>query len=92
MKRWVFTSRIEPANLAGVVSGRFGSNVLFVSYSRLLRQWYWVYPGTAEKIAEPQMLFLDDLWAREHPREKSVVRREKPLAIRQQRAEQLMLL
>lgn len=63
------TGTIDLSKLKGVVSGRFlgdielSGSVLFVSYSHVTRQWYWVYPGGEEKIDEPQMLFLDDAWA-----------------------------
>jgi len=91
MKHWIFTARIDPGALAGVVSGRFGASIMFVAYSKSLSRWYWIYPGGNEQIAEPQMLFLDPDWAREHPAKKTSVRRENPLAIRRRKSEQLML-
>lgn len=57
MKSWVFTSHVEPPT--GVVTGRFGQSIMFVAYSRLLRQWYWIVPGGEEKIAEPEMLYVE---------------------------------
>jgi len=92
MKHWIFTARIDPDALCGVISGRFGASVMSVSYDKFLGRWMWVYPGGAEKIAQPQMLFLERNWARQHPAKKSFVRRENPLAIRRQKAEQMMLL
>jgi hypothetical protein len=89
MKQWIFTFRVEPP--AGVVSGRFGNSVMFVAYQRLTDQWHWIYPGGAEKIEEPQMLFLDETWVREHPSKKNRGRRENPLAIHKSKAEQLQL-
>jgi hypothetical protein len=72
------------------VSGRFGGSVMFVSYSRFLRQWYWITPGSEEKIAQPQMLFLDPDWVVLHP-SKTFVAREKPLRIKQPKTDQLLL-
>jgi hypothetical protein len=89
MKHWTFTARVEPPT--GVVSGRFGGSVMFVAYSKPLHQWYWIYPGGEEKIAQPQMLFLDEEWARAHPAKNFSPKVEKPLAIRQRKAEQLLL-
>ena len=91
MKRWVLTGTIDPGKLTGVVSGRFGSSVMFVAYSRLLRQWYWIYGGGEEKISEPTMLFLDDKWCAAHPAKIFLPRSEKSVAIRRKRSEQLML-
>jgi len=87
-KRWVFTWRVEPPE--GVVSGRFGSTVLFVAYSPLVRQWYWICPTGEEKISEPSMLLLDEEWARKHP-SKTFIKPEKKIAIRRKRAQQLVL-
>jgi hypothetical protein len=64
---------------------------MFVAYSRFLRQWYWIYPGGEEKIAEPQMLFLDEEWARANPAKNFSPKRENPLAIRRGKSEQLVL-
>jgi hypothetical protein len=89
VKNWVMTASVDPPE--GVTSGRFGAAVMFVSHSRLLRQWYWVYPGGAEKIPEPQMLFLDEEWARANPAKNFSPKVENPLAIRRPRAEQLVL-
>lgn len=65
MKSWMATSRVEPPT--GVVSARFGGSYIFAGYSRLLRQWYWIIPGGEEKIAAPEMIFVDEQWAKEHP-------------------------
>lgn len=77
MTRWIFTSRIEPSSIKGVISVRFGASVMFAAYSRALRQWYHVYPGGEEKIPEPQMIFVDEELARDNQREHigSIVRR-----------------
>jgi hypothetical protein len=92
LKRWILTSQIEPGELEGTLSGRFGSSVMFVAYQRLLDQWYWIQPnGIEERIAEPEMLFLDSDWARDHPRKTPVSRRENPQRIRKGKAEQLRL-
>jgi hypothetical protein len=88
MKRWILASRIEPPD--HTVSGRFGSSVMFCAYSRFLDQWHWIYPSGMEKISEPHMLFLDEAWAREHPRKDPVRRSENPLAIHR-KSEQLLL-
>ncbi len=48
------------------VSGRFGASIMFVAYSRWRQQWFWVYPGGEEKIAEPMHIFVDERWACEH--------------------------
>jgi hypothetical protein len=90
MKLWIFTQRVEPPT--GVVSGRFGASAMFVSYSHLIKQWYWVYPGGEQKIEQPQMLFLDEEWAREHPSKTFSPKVEKPSCIRRRKgAEQLLL-
>ena len=91
MKRWVFTFRIEPSELEGTVSGRFGQSVMFVAYSKY-SGWLLVSGSSLEKIAEPEMLFLDPEWARQHPRKSPAPRRENPIKIRKQKAEQLCLL
>ena len=60
MKRWIETRLVEPPT--HTVSGRTGGSVMFVGYSRLTDQWWLVANGSAEKIAEPPELFLDDDW------------------------------
>lgn len=87
---WILTGRVEPPT--GVVSGRFGASVMFVAYSKLLRQWYWIYPGGEEKIPEPQMLFLDEKWAREHPSKNFSPKLEKASCIRRKKGGEQMLL
>ena len=64
-KHWTLTFRVTPPN--EVISARFGGSVFFAAYSKWLRQWYLIANGTEEKIEEPQMLFLDEEYVREHP-------------------------
>jgi len=67
---------------------------MFCAYSKLLRQWYWIYPGGEEKIAEPPMIFVGEEWAREHRNLSGSGKRikvEKPLAIRSKKPQQLLL-
>jgi hypothetical protein len=91
-KQWIDSHLVEPSELEGVLSGRFGSNIMFVSYSKYIG-WLWIVPGGSnEEIPEPQQLFLEESWARSHPRKSAVVHRENPLRIRKQKAEQLRLL
>ena len=93
MKHWILTGTIDPSKLNGVVvSGRFGSSVMDVAYSPWGRQWYWVYPKGQERIAEPEMIYVDEEWARANRNlEKMPFKRENPLDIRRRKAEQLML-
>lgn len=63
------TSRVEPPT--GVVSARFGGSYIFAGYSRVLRQWYWIIPGGEEKIAAPEMIFVEDDYVRTHTQEAS---------------------
>jgi hypothetical protein len=88
--RWIFTSRIEPRDLEGIVSGKYGSTVMFVAFSPVTG-WHWIYPGGSERVSEPPMLFLDEQWARAHPRRSTVIHRENPRRIRKKKAEQLNL-
>lgn len=40
---------------------------MFVGYHRLLRQWYWLQPnGVVEKIPEPEAIFVDDDYVKQH--------------------------
>jgi hypothetical protein len=64
VKQWFETRMLDYPT--GTVSGRFGGSVMFVAYSRALAQWFWVYPGGEERIAEPPHIFVDEEWAREH--------------------------
>jgi hypothetical protein len=72
MKSWIFAFRVEPP--PHVFSARNGGSVFFCAYSRVLSQWFMVFPGGEEKIDEPQMIFISDEWAKEHAIE-GVVRR-----------------
>lgn len=73
MKHWTFSFRIKPPDR--VVSARNGANVFFAAYSNLLRRWYMVYPGGEEKISEPQMILVEEQWAKDHPQDLSQGRR-----------------
>jgi hypothetical protein len=90
MKTWIETRLVEPPE--HTVSGRFGSCVMFVAYSRLTDQWLWLQPGgIVEKIAEPQALFLDDDYIVNNLLKTPRARREKATRIhRQKRGEQLL--
>jgi len=90
MKRWIETRLIDPPS-GVVLSALFGNSGLFVSYSPLLDQWYHVYPGGEEKIAEPEMILVDEDWIRNHRLVKPRPKREVPRRIRRRKAEQLRL-
>jgi hypothetical protein len=64
VKLWLETRTLDYPT--GTVSGRFGASVMFVAYSRALAQWFWVYPGGEERIAEPPLVYVDEQWAHEH--------------------------
>lgn len=66
MKSWVFTFRLDPPS--GVVSARNGACVFFAAYVPVLGVWSMVYPGGEETIDEPQMIFVDDEYAKTHQR------------------------
>src|SRR2546430_17648357 len=68
MKRWILLARVEPQNDVTVMM-RHGASVTDGFYSRLLQQWFALVPGGgAEKISAPDMLWLDEEYARKHPR------------------------
>jgi hypothetical protein len=90
MKVWIPTSEIEPADLEGTVTGRFGAAVMFVAFSSVTG-WHWVYPNGMEEISEPPLLFIDPQWARLHPRRSPVVHRAKPHLRRRKKSDQLVL-
>jgi hypothetical protein len=83
MKRWIFSFRVEPPN--HTVLAKSGGSGFDAYYDRLLEQWYLVAGSHMEKIEQPQMLFLDDEYAREHERDlapppkKSLRRSKKPV-------------
>ena len=90
MKEWVPTSQIEPADLEGVVSGRFGAAAMFVAFSSVTR-WLLIIPGGGEeKIEEPPLLFLEPVWAALHPRKSPVIRTEKP-SMKRKKNDQLVM-
>jgi hypothetical protein len=90
MKRWFETRTLDfPTN---VVSARFGASVMFVAYERWARQWVWVYPGGAEKIAEPTHLYVDEKWAREHLLETPRVKLHKAAKLRRKKGAQQLAL
>jgi hypothetical protein len=81
VKVWVDTNTVEQPT--DVVSGRFGSSVMFVAYDRLLRRWYWLQPkGVSEKIPEPQQIFVEKKWARAHKLKTPRAKFDKPTRIR----------
>lgn len=82
MKHWVFAFRVDPP-IGFVVSARTGGSVFFAAYSRPLDQWFMVYPGGEERIAEPQMLFLEEEYVSEHTRDLSKVVRRPTTTLRQ---------
>lgn len=66
-KRWIFTFRVEPPKLQTVMV-RSGGSVFDAAFSTLLGQWYMVLPGgSLEQIPAPEMMFVSEDWAREHP-------------------------
>lgn len=71
MKHWIFTFRVElPEGV--VVSARNGASVFFAAYSPA-RGWEMVYPGGAEKIQAPQMIFVSSEFAGANPRLSPIV-------------------
>lgn len=58
---------------------------MFVTYSRTLAQWFWVYPGGEERIAEPPRIFVDDEWARKHTLKTPRAKLSKPVNIRRKK-------
>ncbi len=66
MKHWVFTFRVEPPTC--VVSARNGASVFFAGYARAIRQWFWIFPGGAEAIDEPHMIFVSQEYSDAHKR------------------------
>lgn len=90
MKQWHETRTLEFPT--GVVSGRFGASVMFVAYDRLRSQWFWLYPGGTERIAEPPRIFVDDKWAKKHTLKTARPQLEKSVNIRRRKgATQLVL-
>jgi hypothetical protein len=47
---------------------------MFAAYSPLLRQWFHVFAGGEEAIAEPPLWFCEEQWAAEHQRTGFVAR------------------
>lgn len=91
MKRWIETRLVKPPLFT--VSGRFGASVMFVGYERWLDQWVWLQPnGIVEKIAEPEMLFLEEDYIANNLLATPRGRRERPARIhRGKRADQLQM-
>ena len=89
VREWIPASHIEPSELEGVVSGKFGSTVMFAAYTTLTG-WQEVYPNGVALIYEPPLLLLDPNWARLHPRKSPVIRVEKP-GIKRRKTDQLLL-
>jgi hypothetical protein len=87
---WIETRTIEPPHNV-TISGRFGASVMFVAYSRLLRQWYWLQPnGIEEKIAEPPLVYIDADYVAKHTLAKPRARRDTPQHIHRKRSAQLL--
>jgi len=64
MKSWILPCRVHPPT-DRVFSARNGGSVFSAAFSRVLNQWYMVIPGNGEeKIDEPQMIFVDDEYAK----------------------------
>ena len=64
MKSWILSFRVHPPT-GCVFSARNGGSVFSAAFSRVLNQWYMVIPGNGEeKIDEPQMIFVDDEYAK----------------------------
>lgn len=89
MKKWIFAFRVQPP--PHTVSARHGGSVFFAWHSRFLRQWYLVAGSYMEKIDPPQMLFVSEEYAREHPSTHFADRPGKPLRLRKKKCEQLSL-
>jgi hypothetical protein len=63
---WVFAFRVEPPSNETILA-RTGISTFFASYSRLTDRWHLIGPGGEERINEPQWLFLDDQYVKDHP-------------------------
>jgi len=87
---WVETRLIEPPE--HTVSGRFGGSVMFVGYFKWLNEWRWLQPGgIEERIAEPEMIFVDEEWVRDHTLKQPRAMRESKNIHRSKSAEQFLL-
>lgn len=75
MKHWIFSTRVHPPTC--VVSARNGVNVFFAAHSRSLRRWYMMVPGHGEEqIDEPNMILVEDDYAKANEKDiSSQVRR-----------------
>jgi hypothetical protein len=90
VKRWFETRTLDyPKH---VVSGRFGASIMFVAYDRWRQQWFWVYPGGEERIAEPTHIFVDEEWAREHLLKTPRAKLDKAVKLRRKKGEQQLAL
>jgi hypothetical protein len=88
MKVWIETRTIKPPEFT--VSGKFGSSVMFVGYFKVLDEWRWLQPyGIEERIAEPEMIFVEKDYVDKHTLKTPRGRRNKPSHIRRKRADQL---
>lgn len=66
---------------------------MFAAYMPWEKQWYMVAGSHMERIAEPPMWFCDDEYAKDHQNDLAKEpRKENPLRIRKQKAEQLLLI
>jgi hypothetical protein len=95
MKRWIPSQLVDPWKLQGTISARNGNNIIFASYGRYLRQWFWVYPGGERPIPPPELLFVEDsgphLLIRFRAAAISAIPDEKKLAVPSEKCDQLAL-
>jgi hypothetical protein len=83
MKSWVFTFRVEPPT-DRVFSARNGADVFFAAHSRVLQRFYMVIPGHGEEeIDEPQMVYLEDDYAKAHAKDIGTSVRRPTLRLRE---------
>jgi hypothetical protein len=85
LKVWVETRTIKPPEFT--VSARFGASIMFVGYSKITDQWFWLQPGgILEKIAEPPLVFVEQGYVNKHTLATPRARIEKSSRIRRSKA------
>jgi hypothetical protein len=90
-KSWVFSFRVNPPT-DRVFSARNGSDVFFAAHSRVLQRFYMVIPGRGEEeIDEPQMIYLEDDYAKAHAKDIGTYVRRPTLRLRESKAVQFEL-